>query len=667
MDINPNLSLPSKPDGESILVCVSSSPASERLIHAAHRLAKNLRAAWIVVTVYAPDSYPMNAKDRQRLLSHLRLADSLGAKSLRLSGHSVSDEIIRCAQEHSVTRILVGKPTLRRWRDLIRPSLVYDLIRKSKQIDIHFIDGQDTPPSPILLMPSHTPTSWTSHAVGALLVCAITLVATLGRSFLIPADMVMLYLLPIMITAFYYGRRPSLTTAALAVAAYDFFFVPPLFTFTVGNPQHILTFTIMFAVGIVISQLMAIIRLQENEARLREQQTDALHHFSREIMTLPDDASTDHVITKHAARIFKGKVVLYLGNTTENLTLTAATPDTYCPTDDVLDILRWSCRHITAAGRGTMNHPDSEITVLPLFTSRLLGVLALHIPDSEFFSAHHYHFLEAFIQHVTLAIDRARLSREANAKAILAKSEEFRSTLLSMASHDLRTPLATITGASTTLRDDKEKLDQNQQHELLETICIETERMERLITNLLEMVRLESGEICLRREWIPFEEIAGSALVRLEQRCQRRKVLVQVGDKFPLLYVDTVLFEQVLINLLDNALKYSQTTTPITWTTEHHTDGITICCRDQGVGIPPGQEEAIFAKFMRGKTALGIPGSGLGLAICRSIIQAHGGTINAVTDSKGGSVFQLLLPHPPPPPETIMESENIPDLPERKP
>lgn len=662
MDAGPNLSFFSCARVERILVCVSSSPASARLVYAAHRLANSLCASWIVVTVDAHDAYHMDTKDRQRLLAHLRLADSLGAKSLRLSGDSVSDEIIRCAQEHNITRILVGKPTLRRWRDLVRPSLVYDLIRKSGKIDVHFVDGHDTPPSSIFPLPSNKQVPWTSYAVGALLVVVTSLGTYMGRFFLIPADVVMLYLLPIMVTAFRYGQRPSLTTAALAIAAYDFFFVPPIFTFTVGDSQHILTFTIMFGVGIIISHLMAHIRRQEQETRQREQQTDALHYFSREIMTLPDDGLVDHVITKHAARIFKGKAALYLGDAPENLTLEASFPEIFSPAIDILEPLQWSCRHKTAAGRGTSNHPDSDMTCLPLVTSRLLGVIVLGIPDSDFFSANHPYFLEAFVQHVTLAIDRARLSREANAAAVFAKSEEFRNALLSMASHDLRTPLATITGAGTTLRDDKENLEPCQRNELLETICIETERMERLITNLLEMVRLESGEIRLRREWIPFEEIAGSALVRLEKRCQGRHVSVHVGDNFPLLYVDTVLFEHVLLNLLDNALKYTRTATPITWTTEYHTDGIHICCRDEGVGIPPGQEEAIFGKFVRGNPAIGIPGSGLGLAICRSIVQAHGGTIHAVANPKGGSEFHILLPHPPQPPATILDGEEGSDL-----
>ncbi|MBF0134797.1 MAG: DUF4118 domain-containing protein [Magnetococcales bacterium] len=647
---------------DCILVCVGPSPASARLIHAAHRLAGDLRAAWIVVTVDAPDAYPMDDADRQRILDHLCLADSLGAKSLRLSGNRVSDEIIRCAQAHGVSRILVGKPTLRRWRDLVRPSLVYDLICKSGRIDIHFIDGAPVAPSPFLALQVHKPAPWTWHLVGAMLVVLVTLLACLGQHYLLPADLVMIYLLPIMMTAFRYGQRPSLSTAALAVAAYDFFFVPPTFTFTVGDAQHILTFAIMFAVGLVISHLMGRIRRQEQEARQREQQTDALYHLSREIMTLPDDTATAQVITQHAARMFKGDAALFLGNTPENLTLAAATPETFFPTETMLATLHWSCRHATAAGRGTLNPLDGEITVLPLITSHLFGVLAIRTLDPDFFSASQHHLLVAFVQQATLAMDRARLSREAQAAALLAQAEELRNALLSMASHDLRTPLATITGAGTTLRDDTENLDPEQRHELLETICIESERMERLVTNLLDMVRLESGTIHLHREWIPFEELVGSAMVRLEKRYRDGQVTVQVAEDTPLLYVDPVLFEQVLVNLLDNALKYTPPGTPITWTTTSQPEGVRIALHDAGRGIPAGKEEYIFEKFVRGPSAAGIPGSGLGLAICRSIVQAHDGTIRACANPTGGAEFRILLPYPPQPPVSTLEGQEATGL-----
>ncbi|MBF0126589.1 MAG: sensor histidine kinase KdpD [Magnetococcales bacterium] len=651
MEPHPASSAPTK---ERILVCVSPSPASARLIHAACRQANGLGASWMVVTVDAPDAYAMTATDRQRLLAHLRLADSLGAETIRLTGHRVSHEVIRCALQYGVTRILIGKPTLNRWRDRFKPSLIHDLVRNSGAIEVQCLAGEDLPQPAIAPRSAFSATHWSGYAASLLAVALTTLMAYLGRGLLTSPDLVMLYLLPVMAMAFRFGQGPSLVASLFSVGAYNFFFVPPYFTFAVSDPQAALTFTILFAVGMVVSGLMTHIRRQEREARERERQTDALHALNREVMTTLDEREMAGIITRHAARLFGGPVAVCLHDEHGQLSVVSATPEHWQPTVEEWAMMRWSCDHGLASGRGTINLADNQTTALPLLTSHAFGVLILRIVDPEFLNADHRFFLEAFTHQATLAIDRARLSEKARSAAIRVKSEELRGTLLNMASHDLRTPLASIIGAGTALRDDSGNLDPGQQRELQETICTEAERMERLIFNLLEMVRLESGGCHLRREWIPFEEIAGSVLVRMEKRFHGRRVHVTVDEKVQMLYVDPVFIEQVLINLLDNAIKYTPPRTPIHWSVESRGDRVAIRVRDEGAGIPAGEEERIFEKFTRGPTTA-IPGSGLGLAICRGVIQAHGGTIQVVPNKQGGAEFLILLHQPPLQPDIAHE------------
>ncbi len=639
------------PDKGSILVCVGPSVSSARLVYAAHRLAGRMGVSWLAVTVDAPDAYPMDVADRQRQLAHMRLAESLGAKTIRLSGERVSHEIIRCACKHGVSRILVGKPTLSRWRDRFRPSLVHDLVRYSGDMDVQFISGEDAPSSPIELLPDKHHTPWRGYAASLLSVVMTTTLVSWGRHHLTPPDLVMLYLLPIMAVAFRFGQGPALMASALSVAAYDFFFVHPYLTFLVEDSQYILTFTILFAVGIVISSLMTRIRQQEQEAQEREQQTDALHHLSREILTTIDDEEVARIITRHASNLFGGEAALCLKCGTADMMLTSTAPDSFQPSDHAMTAMRWSCDHGQASGRGTENWPESEMTCLPISTSRILGVLAFKVAAPRFLHGNRSFFLEAFAYLASLAIDRVRLGEEVRLAAIRAKAEELRG-VLSMVSHDLRTPLAAITGAGTTLRDDDGTLNPLQQQEMLETICTEAVQMDRLITNLLDMARLESRGYQLSREWIPFEELAGSAMARLEDRLQGRKITVHVDARVPMLHVDPIFFTQILINLLDNAIKYTPEGTAISWTVDRVGDCVAIRLNDQGPGIPSGQEERIFEKFVRGEST-GVPGSGLGLAICRGVVEMHGGTIQAMTSTAGGGEFVIHLPSLPLPPESF--------------
>ncbi|MBF0585281.1 MAG: sensor histidine kinase KdpD [Magnetococcales bacterium] len=641
---------------ERVMVCVGPGLSATQLIHAGHHLATEMNAAWMVVTVDTSNSYAMTAIEQQRLSEHLRLADSLGAKTKRLSGRYLSHEIIRYAQTERITHILVGKPAANRWWNRFKEPLIHELLRNSGPIEVHIVAVEAHPTSILPLTPVE-PSPWQGYAASLLAVTMTTILIFWGKHLLTQPDLVMLYLLPIMLISFRYGSAPSVLTAALAVIAYNFFFTHPYFLFGLSDPRTALTIAIFFIVGIVINSLLTHIRRQKQEAWERERQTNALHRLGREVMITLDEQEVAHIIARHAAHLFGGEAAIYQEQEEGQWHQVAAMPTGFALSDAEQALLQWSSRTREWAGRGSTHLPESRLTTLPLFTSHTLGVLALRILDQSFLNQTHAHFVEAFARQASLALDRAKLAKEAHIAALRANEEALRGTLLSMVSHDLRTPLATIIGAGTTMREDGGGLTTFQRQELLESICTEAERMERLITNLLDMVRLESGGCHLRPEWVPFEEMAGSALVRLEKRCQDRQITVQVDESVSLLYVDSIFFEQLLVNLLDNAIKYTPAGTTIAWRVTSLGDRVLISLEDQGAGIPPDKTEQIFEKFVRGARSA-IPGSGLGLAMCRGVVRAHGGTISAANKPSGGAEFRIELPHPPLPPD-IYQHERV--------
>lgn len=652
------------PAAEHILVCVGPSPSSARLLRGARRMAAGLRARWVAVYVDAPDAYPMAAEDRERLQGHLRLAESLGGEVARLSGHHVAEELLRYAREHNVTRIVVGKPTHSRWRDRFRGSLVTQLVRGSGDIEVHFISGDELPaPEPSREAPRPPRAAWTDHGVALLAVAAATVAGTVTRRYLSQADFVMLYLLTITIVAFRYGRGPSLLAAALSVAAYDFFFVPPFHTFNVEHVRHILTFLMMFATAIVINGLTTRLRRREREARAREGRTGALYGLSRDLAAARDEARAAEVTAAHAAVVFGGDAAVLLADGAGGAAVRAVSREGVTLSGEELAVARWAIDHGRPAGRGTDTLPGSRVTCFPLLSgAATLGALAVATPSLELLEVEHRGFLEAFVRLAALALERARLTEEARASQVKVQTEETRSALLGAVSHDLRTPLGAIVGAGTALRDDAGRLGPDERRELCDAICTEAERMERLVANILDMVRLETGGIVLRREWVPLEEIVGSALARLESRLGRRPIRIGLPSALPMLFVDPVLFEQVFVNLVDNVVKHGGPDSSIEVTARVSSGALEIDVADRGPGLPPGTEARVFEKFYRGPGAGG-RGVGLGLAICKGIVVAHSGAITAENRQGGGALVRITLPVPGEPPALEPEGEQGP-LPE---
>ncbi len=624
------------PTSERILVAVGASPGSERLIRATKRIAAGLHAEWTAAHVEVLGAAPLGDKDRERIENHLRLAESLGADIARLAGVSVADSLLAHARAHNVTRIVAGKPTHSRWRDLVRGSLLDKLIRGSGTIEIHVISPLDAgkPARPASIVNEGNALAYASATGAIALITVIGLALYAYTSF---ADISMLYLIAIALASLF-GRGPSLLASSLAVAAFNFCFVPPRFTFAVTDAKHLLTFGVMFAAGLVISTLTGRLRRQERDAVIRERNTAGLLAFTRDIAGATTVSDVAAVTVRHLEDTFPiaASVVVPDSEGTGELVSAAGLMPLASQEQAVA---RWAYDHAVPAGQGTDTLPGSRVLAVPLLDGeQAVGVIAVQArTDPRRRGGAALPLLETFARQAGLALSRIRSVQEVRDAALRAHTEELRSSLLSAVSHDLRTPLAVITGAATTLRDEAERLSPEVRAELIGSIVDDAKRLERVLGNLLQLTRVESGLIPAR-EWISVEELVGTALTRVEDAIGDRPVTTDVPHDL-LVPVDPVLFEQVLINLLENALKHGAP--PIELTARRRDAMVEIDVRDHGTGIPAGSETRLFEKFERASSA---PGAGLGLAVVRAIVAAHGGTV-AVADAPGGGArFRIAIP-----------------------
>jgi two-component system sensor histidine kinase KdpD len=479
-----------------------------------------------------------------------------------------------------------------------------------------------------------------AYAGSAALIAATTGLAWAGRALLEVPDVEMLFVLAVLVAAVFLGRGPSIAAAALGVAAYDFFFVPPPFTLDVHDVRYLLTFAMMFGVGIVVSSLASRLREQTRDAEVRERGARAQFALSSALGAAEGEEDMAAAAVRFSAEAFGGSAALLRrsGETLSALAVRGESPGAR--------VRAWA-ETALASGRPA-GGPDG-VLCLPLLSGvEPVAVLAVYPWAAEGERPDPFPLLEAVGRQVATALERARLAGEARRAELRATSERMRSDLLSAVSHDLRSPLAVITGAATALRDE-EGIGGPARRELVESICEEAERMERLVGNLLDMTRLQAGEVSLRKDWLPVEEVAGSAIARLERQLADRPVAVDVAAAPPVL-ADAVLLEQALVNLLENAAKYTPPGTPIEVRAVTDGGAVAIEVADRGPGIPPGDEERIFDRFQRGVHP-GVAGAGLGLAIARAIAQAHDGTLTAARRPGGGTVFRLALPSrgaPPP-------------------
>ncbi len=645
------------PAGDRILVCVGYNPLSIRLIRAAQRLAAGLRVEWIAVHVETESRVAPSEQDRKQLADHLRLAESLGAEVVTLTGPRLSEEVLTYARSRNVSKIIVGKPTHPRWKDKLFGSPLDEIVRGSGEIDVYVItgDSSERPHTHAARGGSRAPAT-REWLWSVLVVAACTGVA----SFMFPSfdrvDLAMVYLLGVVITASRTSTWPSFFAALLSVAAFDFFFITPYYTFAVSDVRYFVTFLVMFVVAFVISRLTLRVRQQAAAARLRERRTAALYNLSRDLARERGAKRLAEIALKHVGEVFDSKALVLIPGDMNRLAPAAGGPFAFIPDEQEVSVAQWVYEHRQSAGRGADTLPGAKALYLPLVASAgVVGVLGILPKEQQSLEPEQFHYLEAFANQTALAIERSFLGEAAQKALLQAETESLRNTLLSSISHDLRTPLSAITGAASTLLQRDVMLDTDSRIDLVSTIHEEAEHLNRIIRNVLDMTRLESGAIQVNKEWQSLEEIVGVALDRLGDRLNDHPVTVHLPGNLPLIPFDGLLIEQVLLNLFDNAIKYTPTGTPLELSASESFYTVTIELADRGPGIPLGDEERIFEKFVRGKGATG--GVGLGLAICRTIIAAHGGRIWAENREGGGAVFRFTLSSAGLPPAPKKEEE----------
>lgn len=644
------------PAADRILVSISPSPLSRRLIRAAKRMAASLHAEWIAVYVETPAHARLSEADHTRVIQNLRLAEQLGADTVTRFGHSVSQELLAYARERNVSKILVGKPTHPRWRDLVFGSVLDELVRYSGPIDVYVISGEPDTSRPLPVELWQRTSSWRAYANTLLVLAVCTGLARLMIPYFDLANLIMVYLVGVVFSAARYGRGPSILAALLSVLAFDFFFVTPYLTFAVSDSQYVVTFIIMLLVGITVSTLTVRIKHQAETARERERRTANLYALSRELANTQGVENLALVAARHISEVFDSGVVALLPDAKGRLSIRIPADITLA--DHEQGVADWVYAHGQPAGRGTETLPGARGLYLPLKAlNSSLGVLGIFPQQSEFLpTPDQLHLLETFSNQISLAAERALLVSETEHARIQIETERLRNSLLSSVSHDLRTPLAVITGAASSLLENDNTLTTQDRRELAQVTYEEAERLNRLVGNLLDMTRLQSGGIRASKEWQPLEEVIGTTLNRMEKRLADRPVSVSLPDDLPLVAFDSTLIEQVLLNLLDNAARYTPSGSPIELSASQDGQNVRVEVADHGSGLQPGDEQRIFGKFYRAQPTT-TRGAGLGLSICQGIVDIHGGRIWAENRPEGGARFCFTLPLDGEPPKVITDDE----------
>jgi two-component system sensor histidine kinase KdpD len=642
--------------GERILVCISEDPRCAGLVRYAKRLADRLHGPWTALYVEGRRSLQLSEVERDRIADTLRLAESLGGEAITLpaSDRHIVDEVIGYAQANNVTQIVTGKSERTRWFEILHGSVVHDLVRRSGNISVHVIAGDTIAGEPIPKKSVRAaaqddafnprPYLFALLAVALALACAEVIQPWLGIE-----NVDLVFLTAVVAVAVRLGLWPSLLASVASSLAYNFFFLPPIYAFSIADPTNFAALVFFTLVAVIVSTVAARGRTQVVSAVERARATESLYSFSRK---LAGAVTLDDVLWATAyqtALMLKVHVVLLLPEG-RSIAVKAGYPP-----EDILDeadiaAAKWAWENDRAAGRGSDTLPGAKRLFLPMHTGRgAVGVMGI---DSDkpgpLLTTDQRRLLDALRDQGALAIERVRLVEEMDRVERAAETERLRSALLTSISHDLKTPLASILGAAGALRDLGERLSDAEKTDLLATIIDESERLNRFIANLLDMTKLESGAITPNVALHDLGEIVGSALRRASRILSRHHIELELASDLPMLELDAVLFEQVLFNLLDNAAKYAPPETTIRIESWQDADTVYLRVLDEGGGISPSDLDHIFDKFYRAqKTDQVRAGTGLGLAISRGFVEAMHGTIVAANRTdRTGAAFTISLPIP---------------------
>jgi two-component system sensor histidine kinase KdpD len=643
---------------EALLAAVGPAPASEAVVRAAARLAAQLDAAWHAVYVETPSLKRLSKEEREAILATLGLAEKLGAETATLSGADAAGSLAEYARRHNLGRILLGRETPT-WLSYFRRSLGERLERLAPEIDLLLVALPDkgsraeAPKVPFLSPPRRPQTYLRTFLASLATAAAAAPLANLVD----PANVAMLFVLSAALVGRRYGEKPAIFAAVINVLLFNYFFVPPILTFAVKDAEYVLTFAVMLITSLVAGHLTAGLRFQVTVAQHRELRARRLYEMARELSSALRHDQLVEISERHVGQAFDAPVALLLPDGDGRILAPEPPPRKPGPID--ASIAQWVYDHREPAGLGADTLPGSPLLYWPLATPiRSFGVLAIELP-AGWRTPEQKRWLEALAALIALALERIYSATVAREAMVHMESERLRNSLLGALSHDLRTPLTVLVGLAESLlmKSDEAGL-KGERRETAEALRDEALRTSILVDNLLDMVRLDAGKVELHKDWLPLEEVVGSALRSRELLLAHHAVRTDLPEGLPLVEIDAVLIERVLCNLVENAAKYSPPGTVIRIAAREAGDRVEVSVEDEGPGLPPGSEERLFEKFVRGRQEDAITGVGLGLAICRAIVRAHGGEIraeNIVADAKDEQkilgarfVFGLPLGSPPP-------------------
>lgn len=632
------------PAGERVLVCVGPTPMAERLVRAACRLATYLDAEWIALHVETPSERERPAAERELVRRALRLAEELGGKAVTVPGLDVAEEILHYARTHNVTKIVLGKPLGRRWRSPLATSIVDRVLRQSEGIDVHVLSARDGTAAQAISRPRRVRGDPQGLLAALALVAIVTAAGHLMLGRIAPVNLVMFYLLAVVITGLRWGQAPAVLASALGVLAFDFFFVQPRFSFAVSDAQYLITFVAFFTVAVTVGSLTGRLREQVELARQRERENEVVYQLTRALVAARTVDEIGHAVIREMAR--SGWQAALLVPNSEGLRVVTTSPDLHLDTKE-LAAATWTYHHGQPAGRGEGTLSGTRARYLPLRAgAHVLGVLAVAEPEpSAIQDPERRRILEAMAAQVAVALERAHLAEEAQRAQLAKEADRLYAILLDSISHNLRTPLATIIAALSALAGTEHGAPPDpRRRELLETAREEARRLNRLVENLLNITRLQAGRPQLLLDWCDLEDVVSYALDQMASLLKDRPVHVHLDPDLPLVRADHGLLAQVLINLLDNAVKYSPPGSPIQIAVRKADGEVHMEVADRGYGIPAQHRERVFEKFYRVEQPGSPAGVGLGLAISKAVVEAHGGTIRLEPRAGGGTVVTVILP-----------------------
>ncbi len=627
-----------------LLVAVGASPFSESLIRWTRRMADSLKSPW--VAVHVENSRPLSDDAKARLEKNLALARTMGAEVIATSDEDLARGLLRVASQQNISQIIVGKPSASNWLEWLRAgSLLRRLTRESGNIDLHVVraEKQETAPKQSRWrLPNRV--KWKDYGIATATIAAVALFNfVIDPHFTAPRVPGMIFLATVVLLALVLGRGPVLYAGALSALAWNFFFLPPRYTLIIQSTEDAILFGMYFVVAIVLGQLVARIRAQELAERHREERATALYQLSRELAQAGTRDEVVWQLTAEVSRVFRAPVAVLLPGRNG----LAPHPDSpLALSDKEVNVAAWAFQHRQAAGRFTDNLPGADALHLPLATERsVLGVLSISPPEPTL-SLQQRDLLEAYARQAALVLDRVALRAAAEQSKLVAESERLSNALLNSISHELRTPLAAITSATNTLVGAN---NGELQHEMAREIQEASARLNRLVGNLLDVTRLESGHVQAKLEWCDLADVVQTTVRTLERELAGREVKVEVPPKLSLVRLDFTLMQQAIANLLLNAVMHTPRSAAISIQARSEGREIILSVADNGPGVPTELIPRLFDKFIRAPNA---PpgGSGLGLAIVKGFVEAQGGRITVENKPSGGALFNIYLPQSEPPP-----------------